>query len=260
MRTQCHFIAGVLLLPALAAGAVAGQSLPLEAKLRMPVPEAPVPVATAGGATTYREPTVFLASSNSKYSTVVKPGQKVVPFTPKEKMIFSLRESVSTEQLFVVTLSGGYNHLIDGNPHFGSDANGFGERVGSAALREASIHIQGDGIAASIFHQDPRYFRQGKGRPFKQRVGHVFASVVTSHADSDERLQPDYSGITGRAATAIETLGYYPHTSAKASVATESFGYSFLGELGGNAFLEFWPDILHSRERDNVKPVATISH
>jgi hypothetical protein len=255
------FVLGCFAFPVLSALAqgqdVATEAPPAPVKMRlsMAVPDAPRPVSavpvesptsvTETSSADWSERTILLSSSKSKYSTVLKPGQERIPYTVEEKFLFSLRESVSPEQAFVVTLSAGYNHLIDGNPHFGSDEEGFGEREGSAALREFSVHLLGDGLFASAFHQDPRYFRQGYGVPFKKRVQHVFVSAVTSHADSDGRLQPDYSGLLGRAVTAGETIGYYPHVSANGRVAAETFGYSILGGLGGNAFLEFWPDILH---------------
>jgi hypothetical protein len=229
-----------------------------QARLVMPVvaaapaalPDAPQPEAAKDAQPPDPEYTVLLSSSKSKYSTVLKPGQTRVPYTAKEKFIFAVRESVSPEQAFVVTLGAGYNQLINGNPHYGTDSNGFGEREGTSALREASNHLLGDGLFASAFHQDPRYFRDGNGVPFKARAKHVLVSAVTSHADSDGHLQPDYSGLLGRASTAAMTVTYYPHVSATPDIAAETFGYSILGELAGNAFLEFWPDIIHRHQKD----------
>jgi hypothetical protein len=190
---------------------------------------------------------LFLFTSNSRYNTELKPGEKRVPFSVREKFIYSIRESISTEEVFVFTLGAGYNHFINGNPRYGTDGNGFGERVGTSALREASVHILGDGVMASALHQDPRYFTVGRGHPFIDRVKHVVASAVTSHSDRDGHVQPDYSGMTGRAATAAMTLAYYPHVSATNTIAAETFGYSLLGDMAGNALLEFLPDFLHPR-------------
>jgi hypothetical protein len=111
------------------------------------------------------------------------------------------------------------------------------------------MHILGDGVFASAFHQDPRYFRAGKGTSFTSRLKHVIVSTGTSHADSDGRMQLDYSGLLGRASGAALTTLYYPRVSATASIAAQTFGYSLLGELGGNAFLEFWPDIIHRHNK-----------
>jgi len=233
------------------------------ARLRMPaevdaaaLPNAPEPAATAepaplldGPESAPRNYTLFLSSSASKYTTVVRPGEKRAPFTVREKFIFAARETVSPEQFFTVPFGAGYSQLLNGNPKFGTNSAGYGERVGVAAFREASDHFLSDAVYASTFRQDPRYFRDGPMVPFKTRVRHLLISVVTSHADSDGRLEPDYSGLLGRASTAYLTEYIYPHVSANNRVAAETFGYSILGELGGNIFLEFWPDVIHPHSR-----------
>lgn len=198
----------------------------------------------------------FLATSGSKYSEVLNPGEKRVPFTVREKFIYSVRESVDTEEFIVVMGSAGYDHLVNNDPKYGTDGNGFGERVGTTALREASVHLLGDFAFASVLHQDPRYFREGPGKPFMRRVKHVIVSCVTSHSDRDGHLQPDYSGLTARAATAAMTVLYFPHVSATNTIAAETFGYSVLGDMAGNAVLEFLPDFLHPKKNAEEKADA----
>jgi hypothetical protein len=186
----------------------------------------------------------LLSSKPSKYSTTIKPGQKFVPFTVKEKFIYSLRESSSPEAFFVIFASAGYNHLIDGNPHAGSDSGGFGERLGYVGLRNTTTHILSDGILASAFHSDERYFRQGPREKFGHRAKHAVIATFTAHRDSDATAEFDYAGILGRAGSAFLTRAYYPHVSATVPVAAGTFGYSIAGELSGNLFLEFWPDVV----------------
>src|SRR5580658_2185537 len=92
------------------------------------LPNAPLPMPSAtGAAIPDAAPTgvsadsnvqqFFLATSGSRYSTVLNPGEKRVPFTVGEKFIYSARESVDTEEFLTVMVSSGFNHLIDGNPH-----------------------------------------------------------------------------------------------------------------------------------------------
>ena len=178
-----------------------------DAQLQPPLPDAPSPAAAqqqTTGQPNVAQKTVqkidngfyfLLSSKQSRYSTTIKPGEEFVPFTVKEKFIYSLRESVSPEAFFVIFASAGYNHLIDGNPHAGSDSAGFGERVGYVALRNTSTQILSD-------------------------------------------------GILGRAGSAFLTRAYYPHVSATVPVAAGTFGYSIAGELAGDLFLEFWPDVV----------------
>jgi len=227
-----------------------------DAQLQPPLPDAPSPAAAqqqTTGQPNVAQKTVqkidngfyfLLSSKQSRYSTTIKPGEEFVPFTVKEKFIYSLRESVSPEAFFVIFASAGYNHLIDGNPHAGSDSAGFGERVGYVALRNTSTHILSDGILASAFHQDERYFRMGPGNSIGKRAKHAIVDTFIAHRDRDATAQFDYSGILGRAGSAFLTRAYYPHVSATVPVAAGTFGYSIAGELAGDLFLEFWPDVV----------------
>jgi hypothetical protein len=222
------------------------------------VPDAPQPIASAsptrvdGSASDPDGSDVrqfFLATGGSRYSTALNPDEKRIPFTVREKFIYSIHESVDMDEFVVLVVGSGFNHLVNGNPHYGTDGNGFGERVGAAALRHTSIHLMGDGMFASVLHQDPRYFRIGAGQPFKQRAKHVFVSAFTSHSDRDGHVQPDYSGLTARAASAAMTLTYYPHISATGPGAVTTFGYSLVREMAADTFLEFMPDLLHPQKK-----------
>lgn len=221
------------------------------------LPDAPAPAASTptaansedaasmNSASGYTDSThLLLATSNSRYSTVLIPGETRVPFTVRQKFIYSMLETIAPEDVVFFTLGAGYTHLVNGDPKYGTDGNGFGEREGTSALRVASIHFIGDGVLASALHQDPRYFALGPGHSFLQRTGRVLVSAVTSHSDRDGHLEPDYSGLTARAATAAMTVAYYPQVSATGTIAVETFGYSLLGDMAGDALLEFVPELL----------------
>jgi hypothetical protein len=50
------------------------------------------------------------------------------------------------------------------------------------------------------------------------------------------------------------TMAYYPDKSSNASVVFTTWGFSLLGEAGGNIWSEFWPDTrekLFGRHREN---------
>lgn len=218
-----------------------------------PVPDAPLPQqSTTQDSTTQQQPNIidkgfyfFLSSKPSKYSTTVKPGQKFVPFTIKEKWIYTARESVSTEAILVIVTSAAFNQWIDGNPHAGSDLGGYGDRLGYIALRNTSGKVFSDAIYASILHTDERYFRMGPGNSIAQRTRHAIVNTFVAHRDRDGSPIFDYAGVAGRASASFLTMAYYPSSSSSAAVAAETFGYSLIGEVAGNAFLEFWPDVVH---------------
>jgi hypothetical protein len=181
-------------------------------------------------------------SYTSKYSTVVQPGVAFETFSPGEKLLYSIRESVTPGQLSLVVLDAGFNHLIGGDPRYGSDSGAFAARIGAIGLRQASMHVIGDGIYASILRQDERYFRKGRGTPVRGRIKYVLTSIFMTRGNNGN-TQVDASGLLGRATGAALTMAYYPKISANGSVAARTFGYALLGEMSANAYLEFWPDV-----------------
>jgi hypothetical protein len=181
-------------------------------------------------------------SYTSKYSTVVQPGVAFETFSPGEKLLYSIRESVSPGQLSLVVLDAGFNHVIGGDPRYGSDSGAFAARIGAIGLRQASMHVISDGIYASIFRQDERYFRKGPGTPVRGRIKYVLTSIFMTRGNNGN-TQVDASGLLGRATGAAMTMAYYPKISANGSVAARTFGYALLGEMSANAYIEFWPDV-----------------
>lgn len=184
----------------------------------------------------------FFYPTPGKYSTVIQPGMAFQPFSPGEKLLYSVRESVVPSELAIVVIDAGWNHAVDGNPKYGTDSGAFAARIGAVALREATTHVISDGIYASLFHQDERYFRKGPGTKFKSRAKYVLLSILLTRSDSGN-TQFDTSGLLGRATGSALTMAYYPKVSANGRVAAESFGWALAGELGANTYLEFWPDI-----------------
>ncbi len=180
--------------------------------------------------------------TTGKYATVIQPGMAYQPLSPGEKFIYSVRESVVPGQLLISTVVGGVNHLWNSDPKYGTNSEAFGQRVGAAIALQASNHIISDGIYAAAFHQDERYFRIGRSKSGGTRVKGVIASIFMTRGNNGH-AEFDYSGILGRATGSALTMAYYPAVSANGTVAAKAFGYALLGELGANAYLEFWPDV-----------------
>ena len=55
-----------------------------------------------------------------------------------------------------------YEQALNGSPNYGTDAGAYGQRVGAAAIRDASQTIFSDSIMAPILREDPRYYVMGK--------------------------------------------------------------------------------------------------
>jgi hypothetical protein len=110
-------------------------------------------------------------------------------------------------------------------------------------LRSASVRVFSDGILASAFHQDPRYYRIGEGSVIHRGLRSAMQSLVRRGDDGASQI--NFSGIGGRAAAAALTVTYYPEPSITAGVVASTFLISIATDAGGDLLLEFIPSVIH---------------
>lgn len=177
-----------------------------------------------------------------KYAQVIEPGQTAQPFTPADKVIFSFTEIARPITMIPVLYSASYEQLFQTDPKYGNDSGAYGEKIGAALLRRATLRVYSDGIFAAAFHQDPRYYRVVSGSIVHR--GLLSAREAFVRRSDDGVNQFNYSGILGRAASAVTVLGYYPSPSRTGRVVGLTFGTSLASDMGGNLVLEFLPNII----------------
>jgi len=129
-----------------------------------------------------------------------------------------------------------FNSPKEYGPHW----EGFGKRFGMR-LTGGSVGNAIEGGLGAIWGEDPRYFRSPEAG-FKKRVKYVvIASFLAPNRDGQWRLAyARYAGNIGN--NYLSNLWRVP-SEATAGQATLRCVYGMLGELGGNAFAEFWPDV-----------------
>ncbi len=200
-----------------------------------PTPPTHVPVPAT------RPPTVE-ALNKREWSGVVEPGEKIPPFHVRQKLLFPLHEELRPVTTLVPDLySGGYGVWRNTNPKLGTDAAGFGDRVGEAALRQLISREISDSFLPILLHQDPRYYRQAYGSYFS-RTEHVVRRVFITQTDSGHRTF-NTSDVLGRGMGAALTQAYYPDRSRSAGVVFRTWGTSLVALGAGDLFEEFWPDV-----------------
>jgi hypothetical protein len=167
-------------------------------------------------------------------------------------MMFWLHEEVQPMSLFPAFTSAGWGQLVGSDPKYGSDSGAFGERLGAAALRQATFRFFADSFMPTITHEDPRYFRKAHGKITARGVYAAERVFVSQRDDGSHGF--NYAGTIGRAAASALTMAYYPAQSANGRVAAETWGISLAGWAGVNLFHEFWPDVrdrTFHRHREN---------
>lgn len=208
------------------------------------LPTAHVPVEVAPG-TTPNYPSVA-----KKYAGVILPGQKAVPWNEQSKFIYALHDSFGPINLVAITASAGWSQLIDSAPHYGTNAEAFGKRVGAAAARNTVQSMATDALFAPIFHDDPRYYVMGPDQNFFKRAAYAASRVVVTRSDHGHN-RINLPLLLGYGAAAGVNNLYYPDRDTGAKGSMQSWGTSLGGAavgMIGNEFLDDALRLIHLRK------------
>jgi hypothetical protein len=176
--------------------------------------------------------------------------QDAVPLTPKQKFGLAIKTITDPGTLFFSGIVSGIAQAENSFPGYGQGAEGYGKRFGATYLDTVDGAMIGNAMLPSILHQDPRYFRKGKGN-VATRFGYAVLSTFRCKSDRGH-WQPSYSNILGNfAAGAISNLYYPDNQRGLVSTYQRAIVVSAQGAIGAS-ISEFWPDIAqHFRKRHN---------
>jgi hypothetical protein len=215
------------------------------------LPDAPQPrqpIADAGEPAS--DPSAMLASSmkhasfeKRKWAQYVDPGERIPPLYANDKWVFWLHEEARISTAFPALLSAGYGQLTD-TPDYGSVSAAFGDRVGAAFLRQATMRFFCSSLFPVVDREDPRYYRKASGS-YLGRAGWAAERAFVTQKDSGSHGF-NFSNIFGHLVASALTPAYYPSRSANFHVVMQTWGTSIAGSAGNNLFLEFVPDAINA--------------
>ncbi|AFL90192.1 hypothetical protein Terro_3984 [Terriglobus roseus DSM 18391] len=220
------------------------------------LPDAPSAVATAApapDAPAFAAPAFDFGQAPSgvgvgpvapRFATIILPGQTSVPLHGMEKVVYGLHDSFNLTQLIGVTVSAGWSHLIDSQPHYGTNMEAFGKREGAAALRSTVQTMATDALFSPMFHDDPRYYALGDGHRFVNRVFYAASRVVVTRSSYSMKNKVNVPLLLGYGATAGLNNVYYPDQDRGASNTMQNWGTSLVGAALGFEVSEFLDDAL----------------
>jgi hypothetical protein len=165
------------------------------------------------------------------------------PLTPKEKFQEWAQGAYDPLGLAAGAVEAGTLEYSssDGFCGYGMGFSGYGECFGSLELDANVSSFIGDYALTVALHQDPRYFRLGKGS-FGRRTFYAISRVFITYSDSGRNVFYS-SALTGTVAAAAISNLYYP-SQDKGLGHTLSRIYIDLGNTAlYNGAAEFWPDI-----------------
>jgi len=170
-----------------------------------------------------------------------------VPFQPisgKHKILIGLKDSFD----WPVYITGGafaaLYQIENQNPSFGQGLKGYARRYGTALADQVIGNMMTESFMPVLLHQDPRYFRIGKGSGTKlHRMVYAATRIFVSRTDSGGR-QFNYSEWLGNATAVAISNAYYPDTRT-AGDNIERLGIACATDAFSQEMKEFWPDVKH---------------
>ncbi len=133
------------------------------------------------------------------------------PMGPRQKFHLALRSQIDPVTLAGVAGIAGAEQHQNTFPAYGGGLEGYGKRYGAAYANSFSGKMLSGAIFPSLFHQDPRYFYNGKGSIASRALYAVSRAVIT-RSDSGHR-QPNYSHLLGNFVAGGVSNLYYPESS-----------------------------------------------
>jgi hypothetical protein len=171
-----------------------------------------------------------------------------VALTPKQKFGLAFKTLTDPGTFFFDGVVAGIAQAQNSFPGYGQGVEGYAKRFGATYVDSFDGAMIGNAMLPTILHQDPRYFRRGKGN-FTVRIGYAVLSTFRCKSDSGH-WQPNYSNILGNFAAGAISNVYYPENQrGLTSTYQRAIVVSAQGAIGAS-ISEFWPDIaqhLHKR-------------
>jgi hypothetical protein len=151
----------------------------------------------------------------------------------------------SFENFGAIVLSAGYEQIFNSEPNYGKGAGAFGQRVGAAAVREASQGVFTDMVFGSLLREDTRYYQEGPGRnPVHRTLYAITRPFVTRTDGGAETINGAL--LLGYAAAAAITPAYYPAENRNFHDTLSTYGGSIGGAALGFFVSEFSTDVLQA--------------
>jgi len=163
------------------------------------------------------------------------------PLTPKQKMRLAFRSAIDPFQFVAAGFDAGVNQAENSFSGYGQGAQGYAKRYAAAYTDSFNGTMLGGAVFPILLHEDPRYFRKGRGSVIG-RLFYAMSSTVWCKRDSG-RWGPNYANVMGNLAAGGLSNLYYPSSDQGAGLTIgRAFTDTAEGAIGAMV-IEFWPDI-----------------
>jgi hypothetical protein len=174
------------------------------------------------------------------YNTVNDPDQPFAPLSVGEK--FGLLQHYFDPFTFVFTsITAGIEQGTDEKAGYGQGAMGYAKRYGADFTDGLTNEIFVTGVFPVLLHQDPRYYRLGRGSGFK-RTAYALSRIVIPRGDSGNN-RFNASEFLGNLTSGALSMTYYPQNQRNVGEVFTRMGVEIGYDSLFNVLKEFYPDL-----------------
>jgi len=164
------------------------------------------------------------------------------PMSAKEKYVLAWHQSVDISAHFGNAFQASLQQASNGQPHYGQGWGSYAQRFGAAEADQATSAFFIFGLLPHVLHDDPRYFRQGRGSVW-YRIRYAATRTVITRRDSGD---PTFNTpqVLGQLLQQSISTSYYPQQDRSASAVFQNWGVNLAYNSAYNVLKEFYPDFL----------------
>lgn len=166
--------------------------------------------------------------------------------TTKQKFTIAKKDTLDGPSYVLAAFFSSISQLNNTNPSFGQGMEGFGKRYVTSVADQDMGNFMTEAILPSLLHQDPRYFRKGRGSVMG-RIAYAASRSAVARNDAG-KWTFNASEFLGNGIVASIGNAYYPDEVGFGSTMQRMFTQIGTDTLS-QVLKEFWPDIKRKLQR-----------
>jgi hypothetical protein len=170
-----------------------------------------------------------------------QPGIPLCSFSVKHNFNLFVEQTAAPATFAKASFFAAVSQAENNDARFGQEAGGYGKRFGAALADQASFRFFKTFVYPSIFSEDPRYYRLGRGTAGERLLHAIVHSVLGYHADGTRMF--NFSEWLGPASAAVLGNTYHPGNRRGFGPVAGAVAANIGNDIGADTVREFWPEI-----------------
>jgi hypothetical protein len=170
-----------------------------------------------------------------------KSGVVLCSLEIKDKLFLFFRDAVDPETFLASGFDAGLSQAENNDPSFGQGGAGYGKRLLATYTDQVQFRFFKEFAYPTVFRQDPRYYRMGRGS-VKLRFLHAVEHSVVAYNDHGSPMF-NYSEWLGEVSGISISNLYHPGNRRGVLPAARQLGIDVSLDIGYDELREFWPEI-----------------